>query len=126
MEGEQVQQPTPKKGGVGLQPNIAGALAYFLAPLSGIALLVIEKENKFVRFHAMQSILFIIVTVAAFFANVILAFVPILGLLTGLFTPIILVAFFVAWIFLMYKAFQNEEYELPVVGDIARKQVEKM
>ena len=119
MNEEQQTQPTPKKSGVGLQPNIAGALAYFLGPVTGILFLLIEKQNKFVRFHAMQSVL----TFGGIFVlNIVLGFIPLLGWLAG--TLLSLVAL-VLWLFLMYKAFNNEEYELPVVGDIARKQIEK-
>ena len=121
MENEQVQeQPTPKKGGIGLQANIAGALAYFLGPVTGVLFLLIEKQNKFVRFHAMQSTL----TFGGIFVlNIVLGFIPLLGWMAG--TLLSLVSL-VLWLFLMYKAFNNEEYELPVVGDIARKQIEKI
>jgi len=125
VDEEQVQSPeptaeTPSKSGSGLQPNIAGALAYFLGPISGILFLLVEKENKFVRFHAMQSIL---TFGGIFILNVVLGFIPILGWLAG--TLLSLVSL-VLWLFLMYKAFNNEEYELPVIGEVARKQVEKM
>jgi len=104
----------------GLQPNIAGALAYFLGPVTGILFLLIEKQNKFVRFHAMQSTL----TFGGIFVlNIVLGFIPLLGWLAG--TLLSLVSL-VLWLFLMYKAFNNEEYELPVVGEIAKKQVEKV
>ena len=130
MNGEQQTQtpeaapmeaaPTATKGGTGLQSNIAGALSYFLGPVTGILFLLIEKQNKFVRFHAMQSTL----TFGGLFVlNIVLGFIPILGWIAG--TLMSLVSL-VLWIFLMYKAFNNEEYELPVVGEIARKQIEKM
>ena len=112
--------PTPTKGGTGLQSNIAGALAYFLGPITGILFLLIEKNNKFVRFHAMQSTL----TFGGIFVlNIVLGFIPILGWIAG---SLISLVSLILWIFLMYKAFNNEEYELPVIGDIARKQVEKI
>jgi len=112
--------PAGGKGGTGLQSNIAGALAYFLGPVTGILFLLIEKENKFVRFHAMQSTL----TFGGIFVlNIVLGFIPILGWIAG--TLMSLVSL-ILWIFLMYKAFNKEEYELPVVGDIARKQMEKV
>ncbi len=124
MNGENTEKtPTPevvKKGGTGLQSNIAGALAYFLGPVTGILFLLIEKENKFVRFHAMQSVL----TFGGIFVlNIVLGFIPLLGWMAG--TLLSLVSL-VLWLFLMYQAFQNKEYELPVVGEIARKQVEKI
>jgi len=122
MNGEQQTEtaPAPSKGGTGLQSNIAGALAYFLGPITGILFLLIEKENKFVRFHAMQSIL----TFGGIFVlNIVLGFIPILGWIAG---SLVSLVSLILWIFLMYKAFNNEEYELPVIGDLARKQVEKI
>ena len=131
MDGEQTQTPAPEqpvapassageKGGTGLQSNIAGALAYFLGPVTGILFLLIEKDNKFVRFHAMQSTL----TFGGIFVlNIVLGFIPILGWIAG---SLVSLVSLVLWIFLMYKAFNNEEYELPVIGDLARKQVEKV
>ncbi len=129
MNGEQTQTPEQPvapaspaggKGGMGLQSNIAGALAYFLGPITGILFLLIEKENKFVRFHAMQSTL----TFGGIFVlNIVLGFIPILGWIAG---SLLWLVSLILWIFLMYKAFNNEEYELPVIGDMARKQAEKM
>ena len=118
---ENTQAPeVGKKGGMGLQPNIAGALAYFLGPVTGILFLLIEKQNKFVRFHAMQSVL----TFGGLFVlNVVLGFIPLLGWMAG---TLLSVVSLVLWLFLMYQAFNNKEYELPVIGDIARKQVEKI
>ncbi len=116
----QAAAPTPSKGGTGLQSNIAGALAYFLGPITGILFLLIEKENKFVRFHAMQSAL----TFGGIFVlNIVLGFIPVLGWIAG---TLLSMVSLVLWLFLMYKAFNNEEYELPVVGDVARKQVDKV
>ena len=40
---------------LGLDANLAGALAYALGWLSGLALYFTERENSFVRFHAIQS-----------------------------------------------------------------------
>ena len=112
--------PSGGKGGTGLQSNIAGALAYFLGPVTGILFLLIEKDNKFVRFHAMQSVL----TFGGIFVlNIVLGFIPILGWIAGSLMSLVSL---ILWVFLMYKAFNNEEYELPVVGDIARKQMEKV
>ena len=104
----------------GLSQNVAGALAYFLGPVTGILFLLIEKQNKFVRFHAMQSTL---TFGGVFVLNIVLGFIPILGWIAG--TLMSLVSL-ILWVFLMYEAFNNEEYELPVVGDIARKQMEKV
>lgn len=127
MVEEQVEQVQPAgmagavgagRGGTGLEPNIAGALAYLLGPITGILFLLVEKESKFVRFHAMQSLI-------TFGLLGLLAVTPVIGwLLWGL--MIIPLVWIVLVAVMMYKAFNNEEYELPVIGDLARKQVEKI
>ena len=96
--------------------NLKGALCYVLGFLSGAFFLLTEKENKFIRFHAMQS-------VVVFLGIVVFTMIPIIGqILSILVAPLSLVL----WLILMYKAYQGEKYKLPVVGDFAEKQVEKM
>jgi uncharacterized membrane protein len=110
--------------GTGLAPNVAGALAYLLGPITGILLLVVEKQNRFVRFHAMQStvlcVAWIIVSIGLSFFTA----VPVLGWIVGIFVSFVMgIAGFILWLLLMWKAFQGEEWELPVVGPFARKQL---
>jgi uncharacterized membrane protein len=100
--------------------NLMGAAAYLLGFVTGIIFLVIEKESKFVRFHAMQST---ILFAGVFILSIALGFIPILGWLVGL---ILSFASFVFWIVCMWKAFQGEMYKVPYVGEIAEKQLAKM
>lgn len=97
----------------GLGKNTAAALSYVLGPITGVIFLVLEKDS-YVRFHAMQSIVF---SVAAFVLNMILGFTIILSLIL----PILWIAEFVLWLVLIYKAWQGEEYELPVLGKFAKQ-----
>jgi uncharacterized membrane protein len=104
-----------------LEPNVEAALSYFLTPFSGIAIYVMEKENKFVRFHAFQSTLFGITALAAYGISTILT-----AILIGFFLiPIVSMASLLFWLLLMYKAYNKEEYELPFLGKIARDAVSK-
>ncbi len=100
--------------------NLMGAASYLLGFVTGIIMLLIEKQSKFVRFHAMQSTLLF---AGVFVANIVLGFVPILGWLVGLFLSF---AAFILWIVCMWKAFQGEMYKVPYVGDMAVKQLAKM
>ncbi|MFH0864360.1 MAG: DUF4870 domain-containing protein [Candidatus Gottesmanbacteria bacterium] len=100
--------------------NLIGALTYLLGFVTGIIFLLVEKNSKFVRFHAMQST---ILFGGIFIANIALGFIPILGWLVGLLLSLLA---FVLWIVLMWKAFQGEMYKLPYVGEIAEKQLAKM
>lgn len=100
--------------------NILGAVAYLLGFITGIVLLLVEKENKFVRFHAMQST---VTFGGLFILNIVLGFIPVLGWLTG--TVLSLVGL-VLWLVLMIKAYQGEMYKLPYIGDFAAEQLAKM
>lgn len=104
------------KTSTGIQANVAGLLSYLLGFVSGIVFLVIEKENKFVRFHAMQST---IASGALFVLQIVLSFIPFLIMLS----PLVGLLGIALWIILMIKAFQGETFKLPVIGDIAEKKI---
>lgn len=108
------------KTSTGLDENVAGLLCYLVGAITGIVFIIMEKENKFIRFHAIQSI---ITSVVIIVANVVLAAIPLIGwLISLLLAPLILVL----WIILMYKAYQGHTFKLPIIGDFAEKQLEQM
>jgi uncharacterized membrane protein len=99
----------------GLKENIAGLLCYVLGWVSGIVFLILEPKNKFVRFHAFQSILvFGVLTVA----NMIFDWIPFIGLV---FSAILGALAFILWIVLMVLASQEKKYKVPVAGQYAEK-----
>ena len=98
----------------GLSANVAAAAAYFLGFVTGILFLLMEKDNRFVRFHAMQSTLLF---AAIVLIDLGLQVVPILGTLIVIF--VVIPASAVLWLVLMYKAYQGDELSLPVVGRMA-------
>lgn len=107
-----------EKSSIGLDGNVAGALAYALGWVTGVAFLLAERENRFVRFHALQSTL-------AFGALSVMWMVslsiPIFGwLMAFVVIPPVSV---VLWLFMMFKAYQGERYKLPVVGDMAEQRI---
>jgi uncharacterized membrane protein len=105
---------TQKTAG-GLDENVAAALAYGLGWITGAAFLLVEPANKFVRFHALQSVLTFGGLSVAWI--VVMATIPFLGWLIGLVViPWVSVGL---WLLLMYKAYRGERYKLPFVGDIA-------
>ena len=104
-----------EKKGTGLPKNTAAALSYVLGWLTGIVFLLIEKD-PFVRFHAMQSII-------TFGVLTIFSFVPVIG---WILSPLIMIAGFVLWLVLIFKAYQGEEFKLPIVGEFAKKQLSKI
>jgi uncharacterized membrane protein len=104
-----------QKTSTGLDQNIAGLLTYVLGFITGIIFLILEKDNKFVRFHAMQSTI-------TFLVLLVIGMIPFFGpVLSFIVSPIA----FILWIVLMYKAYQGEMFKLPVVGDYAAKWVNK-
>lgn len=109
-----------ERSSTGLDANIAGALAYLFGFISGIAFLVLEKDSRFVRFHAMQSTIF---SVAWIIGQVVFTAIPFIGWV--LLLPVWWALGVVLWVFLMFKAFQNERYKLPYIGDIAEQQVNR-
>jgi uncharacterized membrane protein len=100
--------------------NLMGAASYLLVFVTGIIFLLIEKESKFVRFHAMQST---ILFGGVFILNMALGFIPLLGFLFGMLLSLVT---FILWIVCMWKAFQGEMYKVPFVGDLAEKQLSKI
>jgi len=103
------------KTSTGLDENIAGLLCYVLGWISGIVFVLLERENNFVKYHAVQSI---IVFGAISVVSIIFSWIPILGLIVNI---ILGVLAFVLWIFLMVKASQGERYKLKWAGDYAEK-----
>jgi len=103
------------KSSTGIQPNVAALLSYLAGFITGIIFFVIEKENKFVRFHAMQSI----VTFGVLFvAGIFMAFIPVIGPIVGM---LIWILELVLWVILMVKAYNGEKFKLPIAGDFAEK-----
>jgi len=123
--------PAPAAAGSAMSSNVAGLLTYILGFITGIIFLVIEpyKNDKFVRFHAFQSIFFnvalIVFWIAYTILSTILGFVTfgILGIVMAILGLLIAVAILAYWIFLMYKAYNNERYMIPYIGALAAKQV---
>ena len=111
------------KTSTGLTENVAGLLCYVLGWVSGLVFVLIEQENKFVRFHAVQSIVtFGGITIVSI-ALSILGIIPYLGVVFNIVNWIIGVLAFVLWIVLMVKAYQGTKYKLPWAGDFAEKRV---
>ena len=122
------------KTAMGLEENIAGALCYVLIWLTGVIFFFMEKENKTIRFHAIQSILtFIPLTILGWILGWIGA--PSVGWGYGSYgysynpgipallwlSWIIWAITIILWLILMFKAYKGEKFKLPVIGDIAEK-----
>jgi uncharacterized membrane protein len=96
-------------------PNVAAVIAYLGGAFTGIMFLLIEKDDRFVRFHAMQStVMFVAVAVA----HLVLRGLPLVGWYLTI--PFVL-AVVALWIFLMVQAFNGKKYKLPYIGDFAEQ-----
>ena len=117
----------------GLSENIVAALSYVLGPISGIFVLIAERENRFVRFHAFQSTLwFLFLWVFRWVVDLvasILTAIPLLGFILAIVFSIIVWAWrvflFSSKFFLILRAFLGHSFKLPYVGDVAWNQAYK-
>src|SRR5579863_1192068 len=107
----------------GLTDNVAGMLAY-VTIIPAIIFLVLEpyNRNRFIKFHAFQSIFFAVAWTALWIVLSFIVHIPFLGWLTVLIWPLIGLAGFVIWFVLMLKAYQGQMFKLPIIGDMAEKQ----
>jgi len=129
--------PGARQSGTGIDPKVAAALSYIW--IVGVVFFFIEKENKFVRFHAMQSILFGIANTVIIIVLMVIAFVltfafGIGGAIVGggigtLVSMLVWVIWLLFWaimmalicglIFAAVKAYQGQKLKLPIIGNIA-------
>jgi uncharacterized membrane protein len=122
----------PPQAGVqagGLTDNMACALCYVLGLLTGVLFLVLApyNQNRLIRFHAFQSIFVHLAMIATMIALVVLTgilhLIPFVGVMISfVLYPLVGLGFFALWLVLMYKAYNNERWVLPVIGPLAEKQ----
>ncbi|HLW51751.1 MAG TPA: DUF4870 domain-containing protein [Candidatus Angelobacter sp.] len=123
--------PTPTPAATtGMANNVAGLLCYVFGWITGLIFLLIEpyKNDKFVRFHAFQSIFFNVGLIGVYIALAILG--AVLGLVTkglsivlmGPLFMLLWLAIVITWIVLMVKAYNNQTFKLPIIGELAAKQ----
>jgi len=103
------------KSSTGLEENVAALLSYVVGWITGLVFFLIEKDSKFVKFHAMQSI---ITFGGLMIVSIILGIIPVIGWVVSWLLNILMI---VLWIILMIKAYQGEKFKLPTIGDLAEK-----
>jgi uncharacterized membrane protein len=103
-----------EKTSVGLDSNVAAALAYALGWVTGLAFLLAERENRFVRFHALQSTIAFGALSVAWMVSL---SIPVFG---WFFAFVIIPPLSIAlWLVLMFKAYQGQRFKLPLAGEVA-------
>jgi uncharacterized membrane protein len=94
-----------------VKENVAGLLCYLFGWVSGLVIYLLEKKSRFVRFHAVQSIVtFGVLSVAL----LVLRRVPVVGWVLS-------TASFVAWVVGMIRAYQGQMVRFPFAGDVAKR-----
>ncbi len=115
---------------LGMRARTAGWLSYLLGWVTGLIFILLEKENRFVRFHAMQSILFfgglsVLEAVISFFEKLVsYSLFPFFGF--GVISSVVGLVTFICWIVLMVRASRGMYYKLPVIGDYADKLIDRI
>jgi len=128
------------KSALGLDGNIAALIGYIFWPIA-LVCVIMEKENKFVRFHAIQSLLYTaLIIVAAIVLVIVVIFLGIIGIasaaagssgggaiggILGSLVSLVWLIFFLAYlaglIYAAVQAYGNKMFKLPVVGNMAEK-----
>jgi uncharacterized membrane protein len=130
--------PPPDPSGLGptsmgMAPNVAAGCSYILTWITGLIFFLSEKQNKFVRFHAMQAILlgvlnaivgviymFIMMGAAAASMSSATASVASVGMM-GIIFMIVWIGFFALWVVCLIMGFTGKWFKIPVLGDLAMK-----
>jgi uncharacterized membrane protein len=119
--------PTPGQTNLGVSPNVGGLLCYVpccIGLIFSVVAAIVEKQSKFVRFHAFQSLLLhaatVVISIGLLILQIILAVIH-MGIVGTLLRLLLGVGFLGLTIFLMVKANGGEEFELPVIGEMAKK-----
>jgi uncharacterized membrane protein len=122
---------TAKSTSTGLPSNVAAAIAC-IPLIGGIIFYILEKHDPFVRFYAMQSIIFggawFLFNIASWVVYSVFGAIPGIGGILVFFWAIIQalihIAFLVVWIIATVKAFTGVRWDIPYIGPVARRQVE--
>lgn len=113
----------------GMAPNVAAGVAVVFTFISGIVFLVIEKRSQYVRFWAMQATIYGFIWLAVrilleIFSHLFNTSYDMLILLLHVWQLFNLL-YFVGWVIMLYFAFTGKEWEMPVLGKLARQQLVK-
>jgi len=119
-------RPASVPSSTGLDPNLAAALAYLAGPFSGVLILLVERANGYVRFHAWQAIiglggLGLLSAATLVFSFLTLLISPFVFTVMYRISEVIAIVWVVAWIVCLVKAFRGERWEMPVAGRYAQR-----
>src|SRR5712692_2390392 len=124
-------EPSGASTSTGLPSNVAAAIAC-IPLIGGIIFYILEKRDGFVRFYAMQSIIFgcawFLFNIVSAVVHVVFGAIPGIGGILVFFWAIIAalvhLGFLVIMIITIVKAFTGVRWDIPYIGPVARRQVE--
>lgn len=111
---------SPFKSSTGIYENVAGFFCYLFAFVGGVIFLAVERRSRFVLFHALQSVM-LFMTIMVF--HVITGFIPIIGVISGSLVTLLGV---LLWLILMFTTLQGKWVKLPLIGELAERQLQRM
>ncbi|HEX8476100.1 MAG TPA: DUF4870 domain-containing protein [Pyrinomonadaceae bacterium] len=119
-----------EKSSTGLDANVAALLCYLLTWITGLIFYLIEKDSRYVRYHAMQAILlgaafFVLGIAINIFLGIVAAISGLLATLLGLLWMVVCIGFIILWVLCLVKAYQGQTFKLPIIGDMAANIVNK-
>lgn len=115
------------KTSTGMQANVAALVSYVLGWITGLIFFLVEKDNKFVRFHALQSIIvFGALSILGFALSILFQLFMAIHLyfmlqFLALISKLLWLVVLILWVILMIKAYQGDRFKLPIAGNIAEK-----
>jgi len=98
------------------QSRLLAATAYFFAAFGGLFLLLYRREDRFVRFHALQAVLATVAFSLAGFLLWVMGNLPLLGFLYSYLLRLYLVLLFAYWLFLIHRAWKGDRHHIPYLG----------
>lgn len=121
-----IPNPSATRSSTGLDPNVAATLAYLGWWVTGIVFFVLERDSRYVRFHAMQAILafgaFSAIGACLVLAGLVTLFVSSAGFrMLMAVAQLFLLAGFIVWVICLAKAYGGERVKLPLAGALAER-----
>ena len=124
--GKKQKESSVGQSSTGLEENVASLLCYICPPFISIIIMILEKQNLSVKFHSWQGtilgVLFFLGYIALKLMTEILGWIAApLGVLFSFFIAVFVLGWLLLWIVCLVKAYQGEDWKIPIIGDFAAK-----
>lgn len=112
------QAPSASAAGRTDDEKMKGALAYVLGFITGIIVLLIAGDDKFLKFHAWQSI---IGSIAIGVVLVIVDSILSISVIGACLAPLLSLLVWLYFLYAAYLVYTGKDYQMPVVADFIQK-----